>query len=323
MYLLHSEMIDRIGHQPLFRPRSTPNPNPSPALAITDSGSAPATTSAQTAALIVFGVLLGVVLLALMTWCTCCRGRQGWSRSSSPSNTRHKRVRIIRTVSGSQSQSDQIPSRPISVMSGGLRAPSRSIGPSPVTTGPSTREPSPERYVGGPQREMVQSPPPVMASPAGFFVRQISRPSSSAGPGMGPGPSGIPFRHPNPGSLPGPFPPPGPPDQFISPPNSPPPPARVQAVRMPPPVVYYARNRYPNASVQERQIDIQSPIARRGTPNLNLALRYQVSAEARGGNMQSPLPVGPGYGPPPGNFPNPMAQEPRRTSFDGSDGGSI
>ncbi|KAK4202940.1 hypothetical protein QBC40DRAFT_337971 [Triangularia verruculosa] len=47
--------------------------------------------SGQTAALIVFGVLLGLVVTGVMIWCCCCRG-PGWQRRSSS----RSRVKIIR-----------------------------------------------------------------------------------------------------------------------------------------------------------------------------------------------------------------------------------
>ncbi|KAK4223571.1 hypothetical protein QBC38DRAFT_459215 [Podospora fimiseda] len=197
-------------------------------------------TSAQTAAIIVFSLLIGLAAICTIIWCACCRGQ---SRST---NKEKRKVKLVRHRAA-RSESPQ----------------SESDGPLP----PSAPAPPPMGFSGGPG---PVGPPPIVVvgegprwNPGTFNPGLDPRRSGMSVPVVVPGREGI--HNPQSGMV-----------GFDGRSSL----ERMESrsrgssmsqqqsgdgIRRPPPVIYYAEHRL---QANTRGFDVESPLPRQGTVNL-------------------------------------------------------
>ncbi|KAK4175488.1 hypothetical protein QBC36DRAFT_388181 [Triangularia setosa] len=267
--------------------------------------------SAQTAALIVFGVLLGLIITGIIIWCSCCRG-PGWRRRSSS----RSKVKIIRMSRPRGEKGERgspgpmgmqgVPGLPgpptfLPLPAPAAPVPVRPLGPRGMlpgalfgvnagageVTNESSRDCSPNRQNNSlfthQHQHQHQSPrlntqPNIPSARYALppLLQSFAQPQTPVEPPV-PVPSTA-----NP--APQPLQPPQ--SQPLSHLQTQPPP---QPLRIPPPLVYYARHHYPqdrvpiaklisdHAAGVTRPLPLSLPIGRHGM--VNLALKYQVHSE--------------------------------------------
>ncbi|KAK4672139.1 Regulator of cell death-1 (rcd-1)-like protein [Podospora pseudopauciseta] len=260
--------------------------------------------SAQTAALIVFGVLIGLITTGIIIWCCCCRG-PGWQRRTSS----RSRVKIIR-MSGPRGEKGEKGSPGPMGMQGlpGLPAPTVFL---PL---PASAAPVPIRPLG--PRGMLPGALPDINTGARETTKQRSRECSPKRqhnslhihpphPHSRPQPSILPTQYslpphlqkfaqpltpaaPSVSQLPSqPLPPSNTQIRLLPLPSQPP--LRIQPLRIPPPTLPHPQHRYyqprppiakiinDHAAGVTRPLPLALPIGRHGM--VNLALKYQVHSE--------------------------------------------
>ncbi|KAK0669042.1 hypothetical protein QBC41DRAFT_275387 [Cercophora samala] len=276
----------------------------------------PPLNSAQTAALIVFGVLLGLLTIGVILWCCCCRG-PGWRRRSSS----RSKVKIIR-MSGPRERSEK--GSPVSTGIQGASSPPPLpvFLPLPAPLAPlAPLAPMPIRPLGprgmlsgalnghnaGPGEVTRDCSPERQNNPLHIHQYQHHRPQTSTHPTVPPAQYTLPpllqsFAQPQTPVVPQvpqiPKLPQQPPQQPPQPLSQPPPPQpqsvripppQLRPLRIPPPLIHHVHHHYSqprppiakiindHAAGVTRPAPLALPIGRHGM--VNLALKYQVHSE--------------------------------------------